>query len=145
MLGVVDGVVQAAALLALERLAGDEVAHVNHVAQLANVAGSLYVLVKFLSLLVEQVEACPSTLQAQVGAHNAHIGRHNLFHLLHVLCYEHLLLVGERTLVVPFGHAVVEVVLVDVLNRMLGCCVGVNYCLDERVAGQTVAAMQPGA
>ena len=42
--GVVDGVVQAAALLALERLAGDEVAHVNHVAQLANVAGSLYVL-----------------------------------------------------------------------------------------------------
>lgn len=63
---IVGGVVQSAALLALDSLTCDEVAHVNHVAQLADVAARLYALEEFLGLLVEQVEAVPRTLQAQV-------------------------------------------------------------------------------
>ena len=136
---------QSAALLALDGLSCDEVAHVNHVAQLADVAARLYALEELLGLLVEQVETVPRTLQAQVGAHDAHVVGHYLAHLLHALRDEHLLLVGHRALVVPLRHLLVEVVLVYVLQRVLGSSVGVHHSLDERVARQSVAAVQTRA
>ena len=51
--GVVDGVVQSAALLALDGLARDEIAHVDHVAQFAEVGGGFDALEEFFGLLVE--------------------------------------------------------------------------------------------
>ena len=56
MFGVVDGVVQSAALLAFEGLAGDEVTDVDHVAEFADVLCRLDALEQVFGLFVEQVE-----------------------------------------------------------------------------------------
>ena len=84
-------------------------------------------------------------MQTQVAAHDAHVGAHDLVHLLDVLGDEHFLFVRHGALVVPFRHAVVEVVLVDDLQRVTGGSVGIDDSFDERVAGQAVAAVQSGA
>ena len=60
---VVDGVVQATALLPLHRLLGDEVTDVDQVTQLANFARGLAVLEEAFRLLVEDVEAVPGPRQ----------------------------------------------------------------------------------
>ena len=57
MLGIVDGVVQTTTLLALQCLTGDEIAHIYHVTQFANVFCRLHTLEEFFCLLVQQVEA----------------------------------------------------------------------------------------
>ena len=116
MFGVVDGVVQSAALLALDGLARDEIAHVDHVAQFAEVGGGFDAFEEFFGLLVEQVQARPGAFQAQIAAHNAHVARHDLPHFFGVLGDENFLFVGKSSFVVPFGHTVVEGVLVDVLQ-----------------------------
>ena len=56
-----------------------------------------------------------------------------------------MLLIGERTFIVPLRHLVVEVIVVDMLNAMLGSGVGIDDSLDKRVAGQSVATMQSRA
>ena len=63
---VVRGVVQAAALLAFEGLSGDEIAHVDEVAEFADVSCSLHALEEFFRLLVEQVEAGPGAARAML-------------------------------------------------------------------------------
>ena len=70
-------------------------------------------------------------MQTKVAADNAYIGAHNLIHLLHVLCNEHFLLVGQCAFVVPFGNTFVEIILVYDLQGMLCCSVGIDNCLDE--------------
>ena len=139
---IVGGEVQSAALLALDGPAGDEIAHVDHVAQFADILRSLHALEQVLGLFVEHVQTVPGALQSEVGAHDAHIVRHNLVHLPDALGDQHLLLVGHRTLVVPFGHLVVEVVFIHMRQRVLGSRVGIYHGFDERVRGQTVAAVQ---
>ena len=145
MFGVVDGVVQAATLLAFEGLAGDEVADVDHVAEFADVLCRLDALEQVFGLFVEQVQTFPGSVQAQVAAHNADVGGHDLSDFFHVLCDEHLLFVRHCSFVVPFGHCVVELVLVDDAERVTGGCVGIDNGFDERVRGQAVAAVQTGA
>ena len=61
---VVGSVVQSAAFLALESPPRDEVAHVYHVAQLADVAACLYAFEEPFCLLVEHIEAVPRSVQA---------------------------------------------------------------------------------
>lgn len=110
MVRIVDGVVQAAAFLALHGLLRDEVAHVDHVAQFAQLAGGLAALEEAFGLLVEDVQAVPGAGEAHVAAHDAHVRLHNLVHLLHALRDEHAFLVADGALVVPFGDVFVEVV-----------------------------------
>ena len=64
---IVDGVVQAAAFLALHGLAGDEVAHVDHVAQLADVLGGLHTFEELFRLFVKQIQTGSDAFQAQVA------------------------------------------------------------------------------
>ena len=130
---IVDGVVQAAALLALHGLACDEVAHVDHVAQLAQFARGLAAFEQAFGLLVEDVQAVPGTGEAHVAAHDAHVGLHDLVHLLDALGDEYALLGRDGALVVPFGDVLVEVVAVDHAERVACCRVGVDHGLDERV------------
>ena len=56
-----------------------------------------------------------------------------------------MVVVGQRTLVVPCRHFVVEVVFIHVLDAVLGSGVGIYHSLDERVASQAVATMQTRA
>ena len=67
VLGIVDGVVQAAAFLAFHGLAGDEVAHVDHVAQLADVLGGLHTFEELFRLFVKQIQTGSDAFQAQVA------------------------------------------------------------------------------
>ena len=142
---IVCGEVQATALLALQGPAGNKVAHVNHVAQFADVAGGTDALKEAFRLFVEHVQTVPGPVQAQVAADDAHVVGHNLVDLLDTLGNQHLLLVGHGSLVVPFWYPFVEVVQVDVCQGVLGGSVGIDDGLDERVGSQTVAAVQTGA
>lgn len=76
---------KASGLLALFGLAHDEVADVDDVAQLAYLAGGFGALEQALGLLVEDVEAVPSSVEAEVGADDAHVGTHYLVDLLDAL------------------------------------------------------------
>jgi len=137
--------VQAATLLALQCLARDQVADVDHVAQLADVSRRLHALEQVLRLFVEQVETLPGAAQTQVAADDADVGRHDLAHLPRVLRDEHFLLVRHRSLVVPLRHALVEVVLVDDGQRVFGSRIRIDHRLDERVRRKTVAPVQSRA
>ena len=88
--GVVGGEVQASTLLTLEGPARNQITHVDHVAELANVLRGFDALEEALCLLIEHVETVPGTVQAQVRADDAHIVRHNLIDFLHALGDEHL-------------------------------------------------------
>ena len=81
-------------------------------------------------------------MKTKVASNNSDIGAHDLIHFLDVLSDEDFLLVRHRAFVVPFRHFVIVVVLVDDFQRVLGCCVGIDDSFDERVAGQTIAAVQ---
>ena len=129
--GVVSGEVETTALLALQSPAGDEVADVDHVTQFTDVLRSLDALEEALGLFVEHIETIPCSVQTQVTANDADIVGHNLVHLLHGLRDEHLLLVGHRAIVVPLRHFLVEIVEVNVLQRVLGGSVGIDDGLDE--------------
>ena len=59
---VVDGVVKTTALLALYCHAGDEITHVDHVAELAELLAHLDTLEEIFGLFVKKVEAIPGTL-----------------------------------------------------------------------------------
>ena len=145
MLGIVNGVVQSAAFLALQRLPRDEVTNVNHVPQFADVLRGLHTLEEVFRLFVEQVEAFPGTMKPKVAADDSHVGGHDLVHFLHVLRDEHLLFIRHRSLVVPFRDTFVEVVRIDDFQRVTGSGVGIDHGFDERIAGQTIASMQSGA
>lgn len=142
---IVERVVEAAALLAFLGLAHDQVADVDDVAQLADLARRLGAFEQFLCLLVEDVEAVPGAVEAQVGAHDADICTHDLVDLADALGDEHHLLGMARALVVPGGHIVAEAVAGHYLGGVARSCVGIYHCLYERIGGQTVAAVQTGA
>ena len=80
---VVDGIVKTTALLALDSHTGDEIAHVDHVAELAELLAYLYTLEEILGLFVEKVETVPGTLQTEIAAHDAYIVAHALS-LIHI-------------------------------------------------------------
>ena len=142
---VVDGIVETTALLAFYRHAGDEITHVNHVAELAEFLAYLYTLEEIFCLFVEKVETVPCSLQTEVAAHDAYIVAHAFAHLFHALCNQHLLFVGQSTFIIPCWYLLIEVVLIYMFNTVLGSSLGINHSLDERVAGKTVTAMQTGA
>ena len=97
----------------VKSLSSDEIAYVDHVAQLADVFGWLDAFEQMLCLFIEEVEAFPCSVEAQVGADYSDVGRHDLSHFLYVLGYEHFLLIGHCALIIPFWHSVVEFILVD--------------------------------
>ena len=81
-------------------------------------------------------------MQSKVGTHNTHVVRHNLIHLLHRLCYQHLLLVGHRTLVIPLRHLFIIVIQINMCQRVLRSSIGIDNRFNERVRSQSVTAMQ---
>ena len=142
---VVDGVVKTTALLALDSHTGDEVTHIDHIAELAEILAYLYTLEEILGLFVKKVEAVPGTLQSEVAAHDANVVAHAFAHLLNALGNQYLLLVGHGTLVVPCRNLLIEIIFIYMLQTVLGSSLGIDHSFDERVAGKTVATMQTGA
>src|SRR3712207_5059486 len=64
-LRVVDGVMQSPALFSFHRLPRDEIPHVDHVAQLAELAGGFAFLEQAFGLLVNNVEPVPRAGEAE--------------------------------------------------------------------------------
>ena len=139
---VVDGIVKTTALLALDSHTGDEVTHIDHIAELAELLAHLDTLEEILGLFIKQVEAVPGTFQTEVATNDAYVVTHTFAHFLDALGNQYLLLVGQGTLVVPGRNLLVEVVFIYMLNAVLGSSLGINHSFDERVAGKTVATMQ---
>ena len=71
--GVVNRVVQPTTFLSFHGLSGDEIAHVYHVSQFADVAGGFDALEEFLGFFIEEVEPGPGAFQTKVGADDADI------------------------------------------------------------------------
>ena len=136
---------QATGFFAVFGLTGDQVSDVDDVAQLTDAADHLAGLEEFLGLLIQDVQTVPGAVKTQIAAHDAHIGAHDLAHFLLALADEHHLLGMGGTGIVPSGDILAPRVLVDVLNGMLGGSVGIHHRLDERIARQTVAAVQTRA
>ena len=139
---VVDGVVKTTALLALDSHTGDEVTHIDHVAELAEFLAYLDTLEEILGLFVKKVEAVPGTLQSEVATNDTYIVAHAFAYFLDALGNQYLLLVGHSTLVVPGRNLLIEIIFIYMLQTVLGSRLGINHGLDERVAGKTVATMQ---
>jgi hypothetical protein len=113
MTGIINSIVQAATLFALQRLTRDEVTDVNHIAQFAYILSRTDAFEEVFGLLVKEVETLPRPMETQVATHNTHVSRHNLPDLFLVLLDEHYLLVGHRSLVVPGRNLLVEVTIGD--------------------------------
>ena len=64
MLGIIDGVMQSPALLALQRLTCDEISHIDHIPQFTDVARGLYPLEEVLGLLIQEVQSFPGAMQS---------------------------------------------------------------------------------
>ena len=71
--GVVGSEMEPSTLLALQGPASDEITHIDHVTQFADILRRLDALEEALSLFIEHIETIPGTMQAQVGTHDAHI------------------------------------------------------------------------
>lgn len=136
---------ESAGLFALFGLAHDEIANVDDVAQLAYLARGLAALEELLGLLIEDVEAVPGAVEAQVGAHYADVCAHDLPYLLDTLGDEHHLLGVARSLVVPRRDIGAERVVVDHAAGVARRSVGIDDGLDQRVGRQAVAAVKAGA
>src|SRR5690606_10474755 len=76
LFGVIEGVVQAAALLALLGGADDQLGHQGEVAQLDQVAADLVVAVVLVDLPHQHLDAVLRPLQALAGPHDAHVVPH---------------------------------------------------------------------
>ena len=142
---IVDGIVKTTALLALNSHTGDEITHVNHVAELAEFLAYLYTLEEILGLFVEKVETVPGTLQTEIAAHDTYIVAHAFATLFHALCNKHLVFVGQSTFIIPCWNPLVEILFIYMFQTVPGGSLGIYHSLDERVAGKTVTAMQTGA
>ena len=110
---VVDGIVETTALLALNSHTGDEVTHIDHVAELAEILAYLHTLEEILGLFVKKVEAIPGTFQTEVAADNTYIRTHNLVHFLHTLRNEHHFFRRTGSFVIPFGNIFIIRILID--------------------------------
>ena len=53
--GVVEGVVQATGFFALQSLAGNQITHNDHIAQFADVLGSLHAFEEVFGLFIQQI------------------------------------------------------------------------------------------
>ena len=126
---------EATALLTFYRPAGDEVADVDDVTQLADVLACLDTLEEGFRLLIDEVETVPGTLQAKVGTDDAHVVCHDLVDFLDALCDEHTLLVGHRPLVIPLRNVGVKGIFIDMFERMACRRLRIDHRLDERVGG----------
>ena len=143
-MGIIDCVVKASRLFAFEGLAHHKICYVDDVAKFAELACWLGATEEVFGLFVEDVETIPGTLEAKVASYDANIITHDEVDFSLALCDEHHLVGMLSAFVVPVGHIVAEVVAIDQRFGMSLGSVGIDHSLDQRVGGESVAAMQAG-
>ena len=142
---IVDGIMEAARIVALLGLAHNQVTHVDDIAQFADFARGFGALEEFLGFLIENVETVPSAVQTEVRAHDAHVCAHNLIDFSNTLCDKHHFFGVARAFIVPFRHIVADGYVVDTVDSVFSRCIGIYHCFNQRVGSQAVATMYSGA
>src|SRR5574344_898427 len=142
MYRIIDGVMQSATFFTFQCATGDEITDMNHIAEFADVTTGFYTFEESFSLLIEHIQTVPCTVQTQVTAHDAHIVGHNLSHFPYALSNQHLLLIGHRSLIIPFRYGLIIVILFCMFDGVFGSSIRIDYSLYQGVACQTVATVQ---
>ena len=122
---------QSAALFTLDGLTRNQITHINHVAQLANLARSYRTFEKAFGLFVKQVETVPCPFQAEIRTDNAHIRAHDLAHLFRALRDEHHFFREARSFVVPFRNMLFIRERIDNAQAMFRRRIGIDHRLDQ--------------
>ena len=133
---------QASTLFAFHSLFCDEITHIDHVAQFAQLAGSFATLEQPFGFFIEDVQSVPCTYQPGITADNANVCFHDLVNFLHTLGNQYTFFIGDGSFVVPFGDIFVKVITFQYTERMFGGSVGIDNRFYQRVGSQTVASVQ---
>ena len=133
---------QASTLFTFHSLFCDEITHIDHVAQFAQLAGSLATLEQPFGFFIEDVQSVPCTYQPGITADNTNVCFHDLVNFLHTLGNQYTFFIGDGSFVVPFGDIFVKVITFQYTERMFGGSVGIYNRFYQRVGSQTVASVQ---
>ena len=141
--GIVAAEVQAAAFLAREGGAHDELGGDHEVAQLDQVVGDAEVGVELVDLALQQLDAVQRALEALVGAHDAHVAPHRAAQLVPVVRDHHFLVGVRDAAFVPRrqgrdGDG-------GWREDVRGGGLREDEAFEERVGGEAVGAVQPRA
>ena len=101
--------------------------------------------VVLVHLLLQQVDAPLRSLQTLVGAHDAHVVPHEAAQLLPVVGDHHVLIGIHHLALVPVRDAHAFQGLIQHGADLVRAGAGEHQALEQRVAGQTVGAVQAGA
>ena len=133
---------ESAALFAFDSLTGDQVTHIDHIAQFAYFFGCLDAFEEVFGLLIEHVQPLPCATQTYVRTHDADIGGHDLTHFFDVLGDQHAFLDRHGPFVVPCRDLLVEIIVFNHGETVFGSRVGIDDGFNERVGRQPVSTMQ---
>ena len=122
---------QSAAFFAFHRLTHNQIAHIHHITQFANLSGRYTAFEQAFSLFVDNIESVPSTFQTEVTADDAYVCTHNLIHFLHTLRNEHHFFRRAGSFVIPFGNIFIIRILINRLQTVLGGSVGIYHCFYQ--------------
>ena len=131
-------------LAAGHSLLDDKVGTGDKVAQLAEGFGKHAAVVELLGLTEDEVEPVEGAAQTQVAADYTNIVCHDFLQLFLCLGDEYHLLIEHHALGIPVGDCVVnsELRILNSADGIHGGIVGIDHGLEQRIAGQPVAAMQ---
>ncbi len=122
---------QSPALLPVHSVPDDQIAHVDHVSQLADFREEYGFLIEIFGLAVEDFQTVESALQTQVGAHNAHIAAHDGLQFFSRLRDQHHFLVQHRAVAVPIGNIVAELDARQCLHSLDAGAVRKDQCFQQ--------------
>ena len=143
-LGIIQGIVKAAALLAGQGGADDEVGGDHQVAELDEIAGDPKVAVVFGDFLLQQVDAVFGPFQAFGAAHDAHVIPHEAPQLVPVMGDHHFLVGIRDPALVPLAKGRGGGEGLHGFPDMVGGGFGEDEAFQQGIAGHAVGAMETG-
>ena len=102
-------------------------------------------VVEVLGFLVDDVHAVESPFEAEVGADNAHVARHDGLHFFQALGNQDHFLVEHHAFIVPVRHFLAEIDMGYLADGVLGSAVGEYQGFQQGVRCQAVGTVQAGA
>ena len=82
---IINRVMQSTAFLAFHSLTHDEITHIDHVTQFADLFGGYATLEQAFRLFIKDVQTIPCAFEPEVAADDTHVGTHYLVYLFHAL------------------------------------------------------------
>ena len=115
---IVGSEMQTSAFFAFYSPASNEISHIYHVSQFADISAGINTFEEGFCLFIQGIETHPGTLQTKVGTNNTDIVGHDSTYLMNTLGNEYFLLIRKSALIIPFGNKGIELIFVDMFKRM---------------------------